>query len=1062
MNTGIKLIGAVSILSALLIFGLKPNTPQNEKSPFPEDHMEMIVKGPGKYLQAHQLIRTQDGDSNPRYQTSDRINALREAKSVVKSRSKPKFDWIERGPSNSGGRTRGLIVDPADSTSRTWFLASVGGGVWHTSDAGESWRQLTSEFSSLATSTIAMAESNQDVIYVGTGEGFPNIDAIVGTGMWKSTDRGETWTQLPATTDNDFANITRIIINPEDENEVLVSTRTVNENNTQRTYIYKTTDGGITWEEKFGRSNSTVEQLVATPGNFNILYATVNREGVMQSMDAGETWDYVWRVPDGERRIEMAMSTSDAGVIYMSCELDDGSRLYFTRDTFNTVIQPIFEERQPNWLVSQGWYDNTIAVHPYNDSIVWVAGQGPMIELKMGAEVGVIKKFSNYNSLAPFIKFVENSPFNETPAGRAPSLFDGLPVTTGFVNEDLINVELRFGDNQTSMAHLISVNVANFDFNYSGMIELPYQAWDVENNRQLTMSLFDVDGNGEWTFEDFTGQSNPFHDVVITHNLDYSDTANAEIVNNPVWKAQYYAFMGRSPGYSGPRDTLPFGFIFFNTEFEEGLISEFDLIVDGYFAYSDISNVGTKGVHVDHHNIIMIPKDSATGLFYVLNGNDGGVAFSTDSGDTFKQTGDSFNNGSFESLYGYNVSQFYGLDKMNGSNRYIGGTQDNGTWVSPVDPDSSTIWIGAPSGDGFEAAWHYDNTNLVLETSQRNNLYKSYDEGQSWRRVQLPESSGPFITRLASSQLNPDLVFMVSDTGVLRSDDFAETWEIIDMPEPWDYNASWGPPIVISLANPDVVWTGIRVNDDSRMCYSVDGGLSFTDAAPYREVTTGVVTGIATHPFDDQVAYLLFSQKNAPKILKTEDQGRSWTDISGFAPSSESTGFPDVAVYSLLVMPWDPNVLWAGTEIGIFESLDGGETWEYADNGFPAVSIWQMKIVNDEIVMATHGRGVWSLNTEIFDPTSTDDGQFDFAGKLTVAPNPMDAFSRIDYKLESSQKIKLSLLSNDGSLISIIDSGYKFEGEHSIVLERAELLPGLYFVLIEGETGSMVHKLIVQ
>ena len=76
--------------------------------------------------------------------------------------------------------------------------------------------------------------------------------------------------------------------------------------------------------------------------------------------------------------------------------------------------------------------------------------------------------------------------------------------------------------------------------------------------------------------------------------------------------------------------------------------------------------------------------------------------------------------------------------------------------------------------------------------------------------------------------------------------------------------------------------------------------------------------------------------------------------------SESSNGFPDVAVHSVLVMPYDTNIIWAGTEIGIFESTDGGGTWAYHDGGFPAVAAYEMKIVNDQVVVATHGRGIFS------------------------------------------------------------------------------------------------------
>src|SRR5690606_27890743 len=74
-----------------------------------------------------------------------------------------------------------------------------------------------------------------------------------------------------------------------------------------------------------------------------------------------------------------------------------------------------------------------------------------------------------------------------------------------------------------------------------------------------------------------------------------------------------------------------------------------------------------------------------------------------------------------------------------------------------------------------------------------------------------------------------------------------------------------------------------------------------------------------------------------------------------------SNGFPNVATYALLVLPFNPEVLWAGTEIGLFVSEDGGQTWQAADNGLPSVSIWQLTIVDDQVIAATHGRGVWSV-----------------------------------------------------------------------------------------------------
>ena len=181
-----------------------------------------------------------------------------------------------------------------------------------------------------------------------------------------------------------------------------------------------------------------------------------------------------------------------------------------------------------------------------------------------------------------------------------------------------------------------------------------------------------------------------------------------------------------------------------------------------------------KGVHVDHHALVVRP-DPTTGDLFILNGNDGGVSYSRDGGVSFQQTGDAFKEGNgviYTTLKGYNVSQFYGADKMNGTDRYVGGTQDNGSWVSGMNPDEQSEWVSAPSGDGFEAAWHYADPNLLLESSQFNNIFRSSDGGNTWVNVDLPDGNGPFITRIENSKLSPDLVFLTSSNGLFRSTDF--------------------------------------------------------------------------------------------------------------------------------------------------------------------------------------------------------------------------------------------------------------------------------------------------
>ncbi|MCB0288506.1 MAG: hypothetical protein KDE57_17730, partial [Calditrichaeota bacterium] len=268
----------------------------------------------------------------------------------------------------------------------------------------------------------------------------------------------------------------------------------------------------------------------------------------------------------------------------------------------------------------------------------------------------------------------------------------------------------------------------------------------------------------------------------------------------------------------------------------------------------------------------------------MLNANDGGVSVSEDKGTTFKQTG--FGDFSGGGLTSFQTSQFYGVDKAPGIDRYVGGTQDNGSWVSPENPNETSTWIAAPSGDGFQAVWHYGDANKILETSQFNSIYRSLNGGQSWQSVSGGVSgNGPFFTKLAKSKQDPDLVFAVSSSGVFRTENFANSWTMTPMPSGWIGNSSF-THIKISLIKPQVVWAGRDLSSSNPLFVSTDGGLSFSATNVYSQVPMGRISGLETHPTDPNTAFALFSFAEAPKILKTTDLGQTWEDISGFGTNS--------------------------------------------------------------------------------------------------------------------------------------------------------------------------------
>jgi hypothetical protein len=174
------------------------------------------------------------------------------------------------------------------------------------------------------------------------------------------------------------------------------------------------------------------------------------------------------------------------------------------------------------------------------------------------------------------------------------------------------------------------------------------------------------------------------------------------------------------------------------------------------------------------------------------------------------------------------------------------------------------------------------------------------------------------------------------------------------------WSASTFLDVEVSRANGDIVWAGSGMSDSRNIHVSVDGGNSFSLTNNYTNVVLGSITKLASHPYETNTAYALFSFSNTSKVLRTTDLGQTWEDISGFGLNTNSNnGFPDVAVYCLYVRPDNPDIIWVGTEIGIVESQDNGLTWALLED-FPNASVWDMKGQDDQVVIATHGRGIWT------------------------------------------------------------------------------------------------------
>ncbi|MGK7393193.1 MAG: hypothetical protein ACNS62_01425 [Candidatus Cyclobacteriaceae bacterium M3_2C_046] len=966
---------------------------------------------PSQFVQFHHHIRTREGKAEPGYPMNYRMHELTKARQKISNKRTKALDWIERGPANVPGRTR-IVLPLDDPDKNTWLAGSVGGGIWKTTDAGQSWSLKTPGFPNLATSTLAMPSPSSNIIYAGTGEGFYNLDAINGTGMFKSLDQGDTWIQLESTVNNrDFININRIIVDPENPDVVLICSNSGRYSDF-RSAIFRSSDGGASWTNVYD-ADGRVQQLLFDPTDFNRQYATVYGRGILISSDGGITWSNSSDGIVAQGRIELAIAPTNPQVMYASVEgnlTGTGSDLYISQnggELWSLVVE-VNDGVNYNWLGDQGWYDNSIAVHPFDENVVYVGGinlwkmaivdQGGQVEYQV-----VDVEEVNTQSFLAWVNF--SGLFLNGGLTTGPDWFkENAAYPVDLEPGDFTSVEIRFGPGISQMAHRFTVpagagaGVPPADYTYQDYVEVPFEVWDVINNQQLMVSFRDQERNGVFDLEERDqADDTRGREYIFINAVPYdANTPSPEItrVAGMAYKTLYAMWPILTTGATWTPNDLPVSEIRIQTT-----PKKYRQTTNMTDSYQEIDGKNSN-VHVDHHHILPLVINEAAQTFKLVNANDGGVYVSntgTDPGvapDTWFFAGNE-----------YNTGQFYGIDKKRGEEQYIGGLQDNGTWRSnPAEvAGPATLYLFQIGGDGFDVVWNNADPEKIIGSSQFNTFSRSLDGGATWQLAisgldDNDEDSAPFITKLANSKSNPEVLFAIGSSGVWRSDNFGENWTGIPINSKWQFGTF--TDIKVSQANNQIVWAGSAMSSNGNLHVSTDGGQTFQVTNNYTQANLGPITGIETHPFQDSTAFALFSFADAPKILRTTDLGQTWTDITGYGSGTASTnGFPDVAVYSLFVLPHEPNTIWAGTEIGLVESTDNGASWSLANNGLPNTAIWEMKLVDTELVVATHGRGIWTVdlpveNQIVFAPLIEDFGVSP-QGELVFLTNLRGAYDSI-------------------------------------------------------------------
>ncbi len=783
--------------------------------------------------------------------------AQREADLVKRSSIKAAspFDTLKFrniGPSAMSGRVTDISVNPADPNA--FLVAYATGGLWYSVNNGQSLKSIFDKENNIGLGAVA-ADWKRGIIWAGTGEANSSRSSYAGDGIYKSTDTGKTWKHmgLPSS-----GHISKIILNPANENDVWVAVLGNLYSPSNDRGIYHTLNGGVTWTRSlFVDANTGAVDLAIDPENRNNLYATM------------------W---------------------------------YRTRSAWN------FEEAG----ASSGLYKST------NGGITWTIVSTKESGLPTGPNIG--RMGIALSDKFPSTLFLVADNQNHRPDTAKKKLIKNYSIKD-FQN---INKEKLLGLDTNKLDSFLKDN--NFDKKYTARQVMQM----VREDRIQSSALF-----------------------------DYLFDANTALFETPVIGAEVYK--SNDAGNTWKKvNTKPlnlyntYGYYFGNitvapNDTNKIVIGGYDLeySIDGGKTFSVKDKPAT---HADWHVTWINPANNK----HWIAGNDGGLNITYDEGaHWFKANTPS-------------VGQFYNIavDNAKPYNVY-GGLQDNGTWYGPSDTkdtdqwdyESPYPWVQIGGGDGMQvqvdttgkpmayygSQFGYYNRKVIGE-KRGSSIYPRADLGKTLYRYNWQ-------TPILISHYNPD-IFYYATNYLLRSFNKGVRFDIIS-PDLTKGKKEGDVPygtittIAESPLNFGLIYAG---TDDGNIQVTKDGGKEWkliSTALPQNRYVSKVIASA----YDTATVYAaLNNYRNddfTPMLYRSNNNGSSWKAVADNLPLGAINVVIEDEKYA--------DIIYIGTDNGVYVSFDKGETALFIGKNLPPVPVHDLVIQkrDNELVVATHGRSIY-------------------------------------------------------------------------------------------------------
>lgn len=843
-----------------------------------------------------------------------------------------RFVWRGIGPASMGGRVDDIAVVESDP-----YLVYVGfatGGVWKSTNNGTTWQPIFDQYSRASIGDIAIAPTDANVVWVGTGEANNRQSSSFGDGIYKSTDGGKTFTNMGL---RDAQSIARIVIDPKDANTVYVAVLGHLFGPNKERGVYKTSDGGKTWTNvKFIDEDTGFTDIVFDPADNKTLYAASYQRrrtswgfngggpgsGMWKTTDAGKTWKKMEGngLPAGLLgRIGLDVARSNPNIVYAQIEVGasqgtggeeqaigqptptpvpgaspSASATPTPSPSASPTPTPLDPKKPGVWrsddkgrtwrIVSnennRPMYYSQIRVDPKNAETVYVGGLNFSISTDGG---------KTFKSLEPNIPHSDNHAIWIDPTNSRHLLLGndgGLDASYDQgATWEYINTM------PAAQFYAIAVDMRKPYYVYGGLQD--NGSWGAPSSTRNQAGITNADWFRTGGGDGFYSQVDP-----TDHNIVYSESQNGAMQRLDLRTGRSVSIRPRTAaprrggggGGRGQQGTTAAG------------------TGTGIPAASPTPPTGTTATNTP----------LAAGTQQTAGAPPGTQLPAEPAADE-----------ALQALAAAAAAQGFG----GGFGGLLGGPSN----VVP-----------APSpGTTFRFYW---NTPLVISPHNPRIIYvggerffKSFDRGDTW-------TASADLTKHIDRNTLSIMGVAGKDPMASKNDGYTSYGYITTLAE---------SPLL-----PGVLWAG---TDDGNVQVSRDGGATWTNTAQHVPVladksgTLYHIARVEPSHFDAGTCYLAVDGHRfddlKPYLYVTRDYGATWQALTNDLPAS---GHINVVRED----PKNKQLLYAGTEYGLFVSLNGGAAWQPFMSGMPQVRVDDILVHprDNDLVVGTHGRGIYILD----------------------------------------------------------------------------------------------------